>query len=84
MRCYEGMLIGDGYAIKSYVEEVKGDKQVVKRDGDELKGNGEVLKSDETVLQSRYLEMVWWRHTKTRWGGVKGQAWGITWWQRGV
>ena len=42
--CYEGMLIGDGYAIKL--------------DGDELKGDGEVSKSDEKVPQSRYLVMV--------------------------
>ena len=26
-RCYEGMLIGDGYAIKGNVEEIKGEKK---------------------------------------------------------
>ena len=57
-RCYEGMLIGDGYAIKGNVEEVKGDKKAVQLNGDELKGDGEVLKSDEKMSQSRYLAMI--------------------------
>ena len=30
MRCYECMLIGDGYAIEGNVDEVKGDKEIVK------------------------------------------------------
>ena len=68
------MLIGDGYAIKGNIEEVKGDKKALKLDGAELKGDGEVLKSDEKVPQSRYLAMVWWRHTKTPLGCVKGQG----------
>ena len=83
-RCYEGMLIGDGYAIMGNVEEVKGDKKALKLVESELKGDGEVLKSDEKVPKNRYLAMVWCRHTKTRWRGVKGQAWGITCWQRSV
>ena len=29
--CYEGMSIGDGYAIKGNIEEVKGDKKALKR-----------------------------------------------------
>ena len=40
------MLIGKGYAIKGYIEEVKSDKKALKLDGDELEGDGEVLKSD--------------------------------------
>ena len=34
------MLIGDGYAIKGNLEEVKRDKKVLKFDRDEFKGNG--------------------------------------------
>ena len=52
------MLIGDGYAIKGNVEEVKGAKKALKLDGDELKGYAEMLKSDEKVPQSSYLGMV--------------------------
>ena len=59
------MLIGDGYAIKGNVAEVKGDNKALKLDGDELKGDEEVLKSDVKVPQSRYFAMVLWRHTKT-------------------
>ena len=55
MRCYEVMLIGDGYAIKGNVEEVKGDKKALKLDGDALKGDVEELKSDEKVPQSHYV-----------------------------
>ena len=53
------MLIGDGYAIKGNLEEVKGDRQALKLDGDEIKGEGEMLKSDVKVPQSCYLAMVW-------------------------
>ena len=55
------MLIGDGYAIKGNIEEVKGGKKALKHNRDELKGDGEVLKRDEKM--SRYLVMVWWQHT---------------------
>ena len=54
----KGILIGDGYAVKGNVEEVKGDKKVLKLDGDELRGDREVLKGDEKVSQSRYLAKV--------------------------
>ena len=38
------MLIGDGYAIKGDVEEVKGDKKSVKARWGELKGDEEGVK----------------------------------------
>ena len=52
------MLIGDGYAIKGNVEELKGDRKALKLDRDEIKGEGEMLKSDVKVPQSCYLAMV--------------------------
>ena len=47
--CYEGMLIGNGYAIKGNIKEVKGEKKVLKLDGDEIKGDGEVWRRESAT-----------------------------------